>query len=515
MSIENELLAFLSSQIKDGSNKARDIEIVNHYYGFNDSVWPTLDETAKKFNIGTRERVRQLLNAKFRSHVAPESMKALREVLNILESKAFWALSEFKSVISTHGLVGATFSVKGIFNLAEDVGLENEFDIYTPQLKKATRTSIESSQETFIIKKTNLARIESALKSAKDLPGRCGIANLRYISEFLGSEYEHVKEIIASTPTAWIKNDGNHFWYLFENKDNTIINYSEKIFSAVNSCESKRLASSYRNALDGRTHKHPYPPEEIIQEYLESSIYFKNNSGLLKFEGETTELNQIDEDIFSYFSGHALAKFPELRSYLNLKGYGAAHILKAISSSPLVFVDKSNGRQHYTYSLIAPRKTDTINSPSLERYDTYLSRLRKLLDTGTDNTVEQNARKEQTILQAWLFEDKEQEQCALCNCNYSVRTLVAAHKKNRAECNDAERLDPYIVMPLCLMGCDYLYEHMYVYIDNGVIRKGVDLAGADYEAATIQNLVGKKVDPRWLMGLSKYFRTPTYPKKGI
>lgn len=68
MSIENELLAFLSSQIKDGSNKARDIEIVNHYYGFNDSVWPTLDETAKKFNIGTRERVRQLLNAKFRSH---------------------------------------------------------------------------------------------------------------------------------------------------------------------------------------------------------------------------------------------------------------------------------------------------------------------------------------------------------------------------------------------------------------------------------------------------------------
>ena len=53
MGIETELVDFLESTIKDGANKARDMEIVKFYYGLNESPWPTLEETASRFSVGT------------------------------------------------------------------------------------------------------------------------------------------------------------------------------------------------------------------------------------------------------------------------------------------------------------------------------------------------------------------------------------------------------------------------------------------------------------------------------
>ena len=57
---------------------------------------------------------------------------------------------------------------------------------------------------------------------------------------------------------------GDDYWYIFENRDNTIINYSEKIFGVVDICAPSRLAEAFRNALDGRTYKYPYPPSRKI-----------------------------------------------------------------------------------------------------------------------------------------------------------------------------------------------------------------------------------------------------------
>jgi hypothetical protein len=54
MTIEAELIEFLDGNIKSGGNKKRDIEIIKYYYGLHESPWPTLDETANRFNIGTR-----------------------------------------------------------------------------------------------------------------------------------------------------------------------------------------------------------------------------------------------------------------------------------------------------------------------------------------------------------------------------------------------------------------------------------------------------------------------------
>ncbi|EPB3813486.1 hypothetical protein ACRXB2_002869 [Yersinia enterocolitica] len=160
------------------------------------------------------------------------------------------------------------------------------------------------------------------------------------------------------------------------------------------------------------------------------------------------------------------------------------------------------------YSLVGHRISAQNNISGMDKYEFYLRRLRALLDVGTDETREQKARKEQHILQEWLFMDKTHETCAICGQEFSVKTLVTAHKKPRSDCNDAERLDPYIVMPVCLMGCDYLYENMYIYIDGTEIKRGLTLSNARTESRVIDDLVGRKVEPKWLLGNQSFFRSP-------
>ncbi|WP_219909446.1 hypothetical protein [Photobacterium leiognathi] len=276
----------------------------------------------------------------------------------------------------------------------------------------------------------------------------------------------------------------------------------------IDSCESERLATTYRNALDSRSYKYPYPTEKILQEYLESSIFFKNNDGELTFIGENTELNDIEKEVFFYLEDKVTVKFPEFRAHLKSKGFGDPHIQKAISASPLVFVDKSAGRTHYKYSLIRSTSNSLNRSVDDARYKEYLLKLRKLHEIGTDETLTQKSRREQRILQDWLFKGKSQEQCAICNKTYSVNTLVTAHKMKRSICNNAERLDPYIVMPICVMGCDYLYENRYVYISKGIIKKGKPINGFSAELDFINDVVGNSVDKRWLKGRSSYFEAP-------
>ena len=86
-----------------------------------------------------------------------------------------------------------------------------------------------------------------------------------------------------------------------------------------------------------------------------------------------------------------------------------------------------------------------------------------------------------------------------------VSALVAAHKKKRTLCNPAERRDPDIVMPLCVFGCDFLYENRHVIVDDGVVIRGdlEDCTEAVRECA--ERLDGRKIRDRWLAGKPWYF----------
>ena len=69
------------------------------------------------------------------------------------------------------------------------------------------------------------------------------------------------------------------------------------------------------------------------------------------------------------------------------------------------FVDKTKGRTHYVFSLVGHPISARDDSSGANTYEFYLRRLRALLDFGTDETREKIARREQHILQEWLFKD--------------------------------------------------------------------------------------------------------------
>lgn len=137
-----------------------------------------------------------------------------------------------------------------------------------------------------------------------------------------------------------------------------------------------------------------------------------------------------------------------MRTHLEEQGHKPANIAQAIQWSPLLSVDKRRGRGKYSYFLGGTQSngSDSKDDDAEETYRRCKVRLERLSDT--DFSTSTNQRKDQPILRDWLFDGKEELDCALCGQRYIKSALVAAHKKNRERCNDSERRDPRIVMPL-------------------------------------------------------------------
>lgn len=501
MNIEFDLTNFLEKNINNNSNKSRNIEILLYYYGFRGEDWPTYEETANRFDIGTRERVRQLLNQHFRDHVKPADLPSINSFYKIVNNKDYWKLSELENLVLSSGIVEENFSIRGILNLLNDLDINCNFDIYTPELKKSSRKSFPIYKEHFAIRNSKLKEIRSLLKKAIGLPGRCGIAQVNYLEKELDEHNTLISQLIKNYPNSWTYEENGKFWYIIENRDNTIINYSEKLFSLIDSCDATQLASVYRNALDGRSYKYPYPEEEIIKKYLESSIFFENNEGNLTFTGEPREANDIEKDVVLYLKNKPYVDFPKFRDHLRKKGYGDAHIQKAISSSPFVYIDKSDGRTNYRYSLTGSKNQGLYIEES--NYEQYKKKLISIAEKyGLDTIIESERRTEHQELRNYLFKGKEQEKCAICNKTYSVKTLVTAHKAKRSIFKGEKKIltDPGIVMPICSVGCDYFYEWGHIYIDkySGTVKRGIPVENGKAELEVINDLIGNEVDERWL-----------------
>ncbi|MEE4595284.1 hypothetical protein V2J94_25930 [Streptomyces sp. DSM 41524] len=84
---------------------------------------------------------------------------------------------------------------------------------------------------------------------------------------------------------------------------------------------------------------------------------------------------------------------------------------------------------------------------------------------GAENAVAQVlVRREQAKLRRRLLNGAAQATCALCGRTLPVRFIRAAHIKRRSAATREERLQLANVMPACLLGCDELFEHGYVYV---------------------------------------------------
>ena len=105
-------------------------------------------------------------------------------------------------------------------------------------------------------------------------------------------------------------------------------------------------------------------------------------------------------------------------------------------------------------------------------------------------------RLEQAYLRKYILTG-DSERCALCEREFPIEFLLAAHIKRRSECSDAEKRDfGNIAMPNCKFGCDELFERGLVCVsDDGKIEVSGQAPGVGPVAAYIDtHLRGKRLE---------------------
>lgn len=509
MNVEQELALWLDANIREGKkNKARDTKAVLLHYGFGDMAWPTLEQIGEQLSIENRERVRQVLDSAFKEKASIESFPVLRAALQEISQIEFESIPEIRNKLVSLCLISPSTRIRGLLNIGRDLNAVADYDFVDHELSKLSRLKTEFDEKTFIGTRSAIEALRVAYKKAKTLPGLLGLASRDYLYNEISSEAgEKIWRFMELSGEVEFIQHNNQWWYIFENRDNTLVNSCEKICSLSAENDVQVLAEALSNALRRRSNKdkYEYPSSEIVQKWIYQSRWFEVTDGAGRFLGEPKPLTDIEEAVVAYLAGKGAVKYPPLKEHLLGLNFTKPNIEKAVTFSPLVY--KSGVRKAYTYALIS--EVQRSSSPSLDpnaRYRSFSNRLKRLLTTGGTNVPrEELKRREQSILREWIFGDNLTEKCAICGKEFSVNALITAHKKKRAICTDSEKTDPQVVFPLCVFGCDYLYESGMVRIENGKAVSTCKAPEQTADASAANAVDGNAIDDRWLEGKASYF----------
>lgn len=93
--------------------------------------------------------------------------------------------------------------------------------------------------------------------------------------------------------------------------------------------------------------------------------------------------------------------------------------------------------------------------------------LKELIHVGRLDEQRQVWRRlEQKFLRKYVLKGRDCGSCYICGEELPVRLLVAAHLKPRWQCSKKEKRDFNNVVPMCLLGCDALFESGYLMVVN-------------------------------------------------
>ncbi len=119
-------------------------------------------------------------------------------------------------------------------------------------------------------------------------------------------------------------------------------------------------------------------------------------------------------------------------------------------------------------------------------------RKRLLALPNTDLDVQTKGRREQWLFQKWINGNKKLNTCGICLKEYPVEFITAAHIKKRSECSYEERTNLNIVMPMCRMGCDQLYEIGYISVSHGKVISLHKMTTSAAVDGYLKNIVGNQ-----------------------
>ena len=133
-----------------------------------------------------------------------------------------------------------------------------------------------------------------------------------------------------------------------------------------------------------------------------------------------------------------------------------------------LFTDRDLKKEEQDIEKEFTKKVKSSDKDLKNKIKTALNNMEKTDRPGSKSKT----RNEQIWLRAHVFGTSEEMICSLCHKTRPSKIMVAAHIKKRSDCSKEERLDRNVVMPVCKVGCDELYEKGYILVNNlGMIIK--------------------------------------------
>lgn len=350
MPIKTEIVDFLDKNLSAKSMVERNIDVVLYHYGFTGEVAPTLETTAQQFEIGTRERVRQILSQSLLSKANLDLLPTLNACNKVIGQKSLWLYSELKEAIKAE--IGDAFgtSLQDLIYLIQDLGGAKGFKFFGCKFIELTRPAVSRSDECFITTKAEAKVYQKIMRATRTLPGVLGIAAVGYIDPApLAMEY--YRKAIEIDPTSWVYHDGDKMFFMYEERDNFLINSAEKVFAVHKEVDIKRLAEAMHNGLTRRGTKYAYPTVDLVERYLRESRHFDIEGDTIRFKGEQGGLTDIESDTMVFMKQAISTSFRPLRDFLMSKGYTKMNIYIATNYSPLVHVTR-NEKDEKQYGLV-------------------------------------------------------------------------------------------------------------------------------------------------------------------
>lgn len=522
MDIEEELLSFLDNPPRkvgqpklDGSPRkmaapnpelhARNKEVILAYFGFGSEqeFWPTYEELGERHGGLTRERIRQLIAKNLTDHLV-SPLPVAKAVAAVLEKRDFWAESEFLAAVSDEQLTGELQVVIGLVHYLQAQGLAKEYVVCLPTMIEVTKGSYFEHEDRVIVTRAKQNTLAKDLAAARKLPGLAGLANIRHVARPRATiDVERLQQLIKMRSDGWSAIHGDQFWYMFEDyKDNCLVNAAEKTFAIVDQVPLHALSEMLHHSLFRRSTKTEYPSRELIGLWISQSGHFTVEGDIVTFNGTSSPLVDIEKELVKQTKGRGVISTAVVRKGLVSSGFSEPNADKVAFGSPLLFMDKSEGRGKYKVTLATDLRKVGKPAGGFDRYQQFKERLAAV--GKTDRASSGTMRREQTLLALWIFGKNKHGECAICQKVYSRRALVVAHKKKRRDCTDGERLDPHIAFPLCIFGCDFLYEHGFLRVRAGKVTAG-NATLSDTEQKSVTALVGKSLKEPWSHGPEKYF----------
>jgi hypothetical protein len=339
--------------------RARNVRIVLHFYGFGDGAWPTLEETAVAFGLGTRERVRQIVSEALAELAGAAQLPALRAASRLIRSRPLLTDKELAATLAERTGTSAEIGVRGFLSLLHDLGLARGYEAYDHNLERLTRSQLAANRAFVLVRKDTLASLQWGLIAARRLSLRLGLVGARRLGEALGPDAPigALKSLMMTDPAccAWFHDDA--FWCALETPENVLVGLTAKAFAAARDVTPARLANALSNALNARVGRERHAGHAELEAWISRSRWFRRAGDRLVFLGQPGELTPAERELVDYLAARGEADYPAIKAHMRTRGLQTSAIAKTATQSPVVHVDRTGGMRSYRYSLIGPVET--------------------------------------------------------------------------------------------------------------------------------------------------------------